>query len=302
MRLFSLLIAILAFGFSIATTDAEAAKRLGGGQSSGMQRQATPNQSPSAAPSQAGKPAAAPQAAPKRSWMGPLAGLAAGLGLAALASHLGFGEGLANIMMFALLAMAVVMIVGFVMRRRAMAKQAAGGSGLQYAGAGAQDGLAGRKPFEVAMPGSSSAAPVPALTNDAAQGDARPGNIPADFDKAGFERNAKVNFIRLQAANDAGDVEDIRNFTTPEMFAEVRMQITDRAGAKQKTDVVSINATVFDVAEEESRYVVSVRFTGVIREDSEPSAEGVDEVWHMVKPRDGKSGWMLAGIQQTQQT
>ncbi len=300
MKLFSLLIAILALGFTMATSDAEAAKRLGGGQSSGMQRQATPNQSPSAAPSQAGKPAAAPQAQPKRSWMGPLAGLAAGLGLAALASHLGFGEGLANIMMFALLAMAVLAVVAFVMRRRALAKQSAGGTGLQYAGAGAQDGALNRKPFEVAMPGSGTGAPAAALANEGTVVDAQRGNVPSDFDKAGFERNAKVNFIRLQAANDAGDIEDIRNFTTPEMFAEISMQITDRAGAKQKTDVVSINATVFDVAEEESRYVVSVRFTGVIREEGEPNAEGVDEIWHMAKPRDGKSGWMLAGIQQTQ--
>ena len=301
MRVFSLLIAILALGFTMVTGNAEAAKRLGGGQSSGMQRQASPNQSPAAAPSQAGKPAAAPQAQPKRSWMGPLAGLAAGLGLAALASHLGFGEGLANIMMFALLAMAVMMVVGFIMRRRAMAKQAASGGGLQYASAGAQDGLSTRKPYEVEMPGSGSAAPAGVTANTTAAGsEAHTNSIPVDFDKAGFERNAKVNFIRLQAANDAGDIEDIRNFTTPEMFAEIRMQITDRGDAKQKTDVVSINANVFDVAEEENRYVVSVRFTGVIREDPQGSAEGVDEVWHMVKPRDGKSGWMLAGIQQTQ--
>ncbi len=300
MRIFSLLIAILALGFTMVAGNAEAAKRLGGGQSSGMQRQASPNQPPAAAPSQAGKPAAAPQAQPKRSWMGPLAGLAAGLGLAALASHLGFGEGLANIMMFALLAMAVMLVVGFIMRRRAMAKQAASGNGLQYAAANAQDGAMSRKPYDVAMPGSGSASPMAAATAEGTAPEVQGNSIPVDFDKAGFERNAKVNFIRLQAANDAGDIEDIRNFTTPEMFAEIRMQITDRGTAKQKTDVVSINANVFDVAEEESRYVVSVRFTGVVREESEAAAEGVDEIWHMVKPRDGKSGWMLAGIQQTQ--
>lgn len=300
MRIFSLLIAILAFGFTMVAGNAEAAKRLGSGQSSGMQRQASPNQSPAAAPAQAGKPAAAPQAQPKRSWMGPLAGLAAGLGLAALASHLGFGEGLANFMMFALMAMVAVAVIGFIMRRRALAKQAASGGGLQYAGANAQDGLASRKPYEVAMPGSGSAAPAASAVAESSNNGERTNSIPSDFDKAGFERNSKVNFIRLQAANDAGDIEDIRNFTTPEMFAEIRMQITDRGDSKQKTDVVSINANVFDVAEEDNRYVVSVRFTGVIREDAQASAEGVDEVWHMVKPRDGKSGWMLAGIQQTQ--
>ena len=90
--------------------------------------------------------------------------------------------------------------------------------------------------------------------------------IPADFDVAGFERNAKVNFIRLQAANDAADLDDIRQFTTPEMFAELKMELADRGTATQKTDVISVNANVIEVDEDEARYLVSVRFTGVIRD------------------------------------
>lgn len=296
MRLLSLLVAVLALGFTMVVGDAQAAKRLGGGQSSGMQRQATPDRSPSAAPAQANKgpnAAAAPQAQPKRSWMGPLAGLAAGLGLAALASYMGFGEELANAMMIGLLVLAVLAVVGFIMRRRAMAKQGEAG-GLQYAGAGAQPGNTNRSAFDMSMPGSAGAA------SGAPVALASGGSIPADFDKAGFERNAKVNFIRLQAANDAGDVADIRNFTTPEMFAELKMQIGERGASAQKTDVVSINANVIDVAQEDGRYIVSVRFAGVLREDPNAPAESVDEIWHMVKPMDGSSGWLLAGIQQAQ--
>ena len=107
MNKFLTLAAAVVIGFTLNVTDAEAAKRLGGGGSSGMQRQATPpaKNTQQAAPSQQpAAPAAAPAAQPKRSWLGPIAGLAAGLGLAALASHLGFGEGLANFMMIALLA------------------------------------------------------------------------------------------------------------------------------------------------------------------------------------------------------
>ena len=315
MKLLSMLAAILALGFTLATADAQATgKRLGGGQSSGMQRQApSGDKSPSAAPSQAGKPAApaaAQQTPPKRSWMGPLAGLAAGLGLAALASHFGLGGELASMMMFGLIALAVMLAIGFVMRRRALAKAGPlAGGGMQYAGAGAgpaglspSNGGLNRAPYEVQMPGSSSIGsgltPVAGALAAATTGNS--GNIPADFDSAGFARNAKVNFIRLQAANDAGDIDDIRNFTTPEMFAELKMQLGERGTAKQVTEVVSLNADVIDVAEEESRYVVSVRFSGVLREQSESASEGIDEVWHMVKPRDGKTGWTLAGIQQTQ--
>src|SRR5687768_6158678 len=125
------LFAALMVGLSgaLVTTDADA-RRLGGGKPAGMQR-ATPDkaaqQPPAATPNNPGAPtnaaapatggAAAAAAAPKRSWMGPIAGLAAGLGLAALFSHLGMGEGLANFVMMALLAVVAFVAIRWLMRR-----------------------------------------------------------------------------------------------------------------------------------------------------------------------------------------
>jgi predicted lipid-binding transport protein (Tim44 family) len=129
-------------------------------------------------------------------------------------------------------------------------------------------------------------------------GSASASRIPADFDIAGFERNAKVHFIRLQAANDAGDLDDIRQFTTPEMFAELKLEMGDRGTAMQKTDVVSINAEVVDVDKDADRYLVSVRFTGVIRDGTAEPDESFNEVWHLMKSRQAGSGWVLSGIQQ----
>ena len=295
MKNFALMAAALVLGFTLSIGDAEA-KRLGGGSSSGMQRQSvTPTAPPSAAKqAPTAAPAAAPAAQPKRSWMGPLAGLAAGLGLAALASHFGFGEGLANMMMIGLLVMAVVMVIGFFMRKKAAAAQQAGAGGLQYAGAGADYGRNAPSkpdflPSGTAVPGMAAAAATAATNGN---------SIPADFDVEGFARNAKVNFIRLQAANDAGNLDDIREFTTPEMFAEIKMGMGERGAAKQETDVVQLNAEVLDVAEEASRYVVSVRFHGLIREEKAGPTEPFDEIWNMTKPTDGSRGWTLAGIQQ----
>lgn len=308
MKSFALFTAALALGFTLVTGDALAAKRLGGGASSGMQRESiSPQKSPSAtpapAPSQAAAakpqaaPAAAPPAQPKRSWMGPLAGLAAGLGLAALASHFGFGEELASMLMIGLLVMAVIFVVGLIMRRKAAAQSPlAGSGGMQYAGAGNPAPRSFDMRPEVASPGALA-------SGGAAFGEASAGatgNIPAGFDVDGFVRNAKVNFIRLQAANDAGNLEDIREFTTPEMFGEIKLNFVDRGQATQQTDVVTVNAEVLDVAEESTRYIVSVRFTGLIREAANAAAEPFDEIWHMTKPRDGKGGWVLAGIQQVQ--
>ena len=294
MKNFALMAAALVLGFTLSIGDAEA-KRLGGGSSSGMQRQSVSPTAPPSAAKQAptAAPAAAPAAQPKRSWMGPLAGLAAGLGLAALASHFGFGEGLANMMMIGLLVMAVIMVIGFFMRKKAAAAQQAGAGGLQYAGAGADYGRNAPSkpdflPSGTAVPGMAAAAATAATNGN---------SIPADFDVEGFARNAKVNFIRLQAANDAGNLDDIREFTTPEMFAEIKMGMGERGAAKQETDVVQLNAEVLDVAEEASRYVVSVRFHGLIREEKAGPTEPFDEIWNMTKPTDGSRGWTLAGIQ-----
>ena len=121
--------------------------------------------------------------------------------------------------------------------------------------------------------------------------------IPDDFDRVGFERIAKMIFIRMQTANDSADLNDLRNFTTPEMFAAVRLELQERGPAPQQTDVVKIDAEVLEVAEEATQQVVSVRFHGLIREEQDGAATPFDEVWHLVKPTDGSREWAIAGIQ-----
>ncbi len=297
-KLLSFLAVVMTLGLGAAHFDAEA-KRIGGGKSVGMQRQATPpakapDATPNAAP--AAGAAGVGAAAPKRSWMGPVAGLAAGLGLAALASHLGFGEELANMLMIGLLVMAVIAVIGFVMRKKA-AQQ---GGGAAYAAAGAG---AGQQNNTLRMPPTQ---PTPATPAYGQGGSSMIGSviganvpqqarIPADFDVNSFARNAKVQFIRLQASNDAGNLDDIREFTSPEMFAEIQMDIRERNGAAQETRVMDLNAEVLEVAEEGNRYVVSVRFTGRVQEDGGAPDE-INETWHLTKPLSG-GGWVLSGIQ-----
>lgn len=288
--LLSTLIALCGIGF---VAEGVEAKRLGGGSTSGFKRQTPPPQPAQPVPA---KPAATPgatspaaaAATPKRSWMGPIAGLAAGLGLAALASHLGFGAEMANFLMIALLLIAGVVLVRFLMRRfgpaPARGPAYATPQGMQFAGPGSAQGSPA--PFgsgrTVAPQG---AAPVAA-------------SLPAGFDADAFVRVAKLIFIRMQAANDAGNLEDLRQFSTPEMFAVFRLDLQDRKGAPQKTDVVQLDAEVVDHAEERGQYIVSVRFHGLIREEAEDAAMAFDEVWHLVKPTDGSREWAIAGIAQ----
>lgn len=303
-KLLLLLAVVFTFSLSTVAMNAEAAKRMGSGKSMGTQRQAAPDKAPGTpAQTAAAAPAAGAgaAAAPKRSWMGPLAGLAAGLGLAALASHLGFGDELASMLMIGLLAAAIMVVIGLVMRKRAAAQQGNNprASGMQYARAGNGAPTYGQDQapaYKLAMPASGSV--IGSGISSSSGSSPTTGGIPADFDVAGFERNAKVNFIRLQAANDAGDLDDIRQFTSPEMFAELQMELTDRGSEKQKTAVVSIQSDVIEVDENAARYLVSVRFTGVIRDELEKVDESFDEVWHLEKSRLGNTGWVLSGIQQ----
>jgi predicted lipid-binding transport protein (Tim44 family) len=290
----SLLALVMTLGLGTVHLEAEA-KRMGGGKSLGMQRQATPpanapNAAPSAAPGAAGT-----AAAPKRNWMGPVAGLAAGLGIAALASYLGFGAAFANMLMIGLLLVAVIAVVGFIMRKRAGAQQ---GGRPAYAGASPSTNRL-NKPADNAYRTASTPAGGSMIGSAIGGGQGTTGSrIPADFDVAGFVRNAKVNFIRLQAANDVGNLDDLRAFTTPEVFAELKMDLTERGAAQQHTDVERLEANVVDVEDDGSRYLVSVHFTGETRENNAAQADSVNETWHLTKPRHGAGGWVLAGIQQ----
>lgn len=291
--------AVLSLGLLVTAVDADA-KRLGGSRNTGMQRQqstqpATPpsnqpnapaNAAPAAGTAAAAAGPAAAAAAGKRSWMGPLAGVAAGLGLMALASHFGFGEAMANMMLIGLLIMAVLVVVGLVMRKRAAA-----GNTPAYAGAGA-GGMArtGASPIGGTRIGSALGGVATAAGTA--------GNIPADFDAAAFARNAKAQFMALQSANDAGDLDRLRDYLTPEMFEAAREEVQSRGGATQATEVFGLDAQVVDVTEDADRYIVSVRFTGSVREQPGVEPQDLQEVWHLTKPRAGFGGWVVAGIQQ----
>jgi predicted lipid-binding transport protein (Tim44 family) len=286
MKKFLLGLCLALSSLTMIVTDAQAA-RLGSGKSVGMQRNTTAVQQGSTAqrPMQA-----APNAAPatpaqpqKRNWMGPLAGLAAGLGIAALLSHFGMGEAVGNFLMIALLGFAALFVIRMLMRR----KEAPANNGLQYAGG--TNAMA----YNAQQPAYGNTA-----ANSYAPEQQFAPNLPAGFDAEGFERTAKVNFLRLQAANDKGDLNDIREFTTPEMYAEIKLDIDARKGASQQTDVVSLDAQLLEVITEGNRHIASVRFSGLIRETAQGAAEPFNEVWNLVKAVEGNQGWQVAGIQQ----
>ena len=289
--LLTAVIALLAL--SLPAIDAEA-KRLGGGNSSGMKRaapepsKAAPAQAAPAPAAPAPTPAAPAAPPPRSSWMGPIAGLAAGIGLAALASHFGFGGALANVMTMVLIGVAVMFLIGFLMRRFGKSRPQEGLQGMQFSGAGAP--FPGQQPLNAA-PQASGSPEIPVQAAAVAAPVANDG-----FDVAGFEQIAKRVFLRLQQANDAADQNDLRRFTTPEMFSSIQLELLERKGF-QHTEVLQLDSKVIERVEENGLQIVSVRFSGMLREQAE--AERFDEVWHLVRPLDGSREWAIAGIQQS---
>jgi len=275
-RFLTCLAAILA-SVSLFATTAEA-KRFGGGSSIGKQRAITPQQAQKApAPAQATPPQTAPAPSPGNKWLGPLAGLAIGAGLGALLANAGLDGALGGILLALLAAAAVMFLIAKFRRPQPQRAMQYASAGAPYEPPAAQQPLAG-----------AAADTAPPAT----------GNIPADFPVESFLRSARTTFIRLQTANDRKDLDDIREYTTPEMFAEISMQMQERDAAPQKTDVLSVDARLLEVANEGGLAIASVRFTGRLRENG-GTPEGVDEIWHVQKDLgDSRSVWLLAGIQQ----
>lgn len=295
----------------LISLDADA-RRLGGGKTVGAprdvatQRQALP---PTAAPTPASPagamPAAAaakgplptPAAAPSgwRRFMGPIAGIAAGLGIAALMSHLGMGEAFGNFLMIALMAIAVIVVLRLLFRRKVAPDQR---QELQYAGAEPVPAAAGASAGG-GFGSGSAAAPTPMFGGGSSAIAAAPDTtkFPPGFEPEPFLQQAKMNFARLQAAYDSGDTEVLRDVMTPEMFVEISRDLSAR-GTHSATDIVRLNAEILEVVTDSDYHWATVRFHGLTREDGVETPAPFNEAWNLKKAVDGSTGWLLSGIQQ----
>lgn len=291
-------LALLVGFFSLT---AEASKRMGSGKSMGQQSNNV-SQTQGTKPAQNASPASnAAAAPPSRPWGAMLGGLAAGLGLAWLASSLGLGEAFGQIIMFGLIALTIMMAVGFFMRRRAAANAGSAPSSLAYQGASAS------------YPSQQSTAVFKAQSNtqttntgsmigSAVSGFQPNWSIPTGFDIDGFLTKAKENFVSMQDAWDRSDTSSLRQLMTDNMLNEIKAQITERdaaskVGQMSLTEVVSLDAKLLGIEESVDGYLASVEFSGMIREDAGAQPEAFKEVWNMSLNKINHSGWLVAGIQ-----
>jgi len=294
-RLFSKLVALVlvaasTFSLIAVSFDAEA-RRFGGGVNTGrqstnvmQQRQATQAPAAATAPA-AGAGAAAGARAGGSRWLGPLAGIAAGLGIAALLSHFGLGGALADLLVIALIAGVAIFGISFIMRALR--------GGMKPATQGAAGNTMRRESTQPAFEPRSglmgSAAPAVAAPQ---MGD---WFIPADFDQETFIHEAKKQFVAVQGAWDRADFDELRERLTDEFYAQYAPQLAQRQGLNT-TEIVILNADLMGIEKVAGGYLASVRFSGMIREDNNPDAVSFEEAWNLYKPTG--QGWLLAGVQQ----
>ncbi|MAL01340.1 MAG: hypothetical protein CL536_04230 [Alcaligenaceae bacterium] len=304
------LLAFSTFAMVSISFDAEA-RRFGGGASFGrqstnvtQQRQAaTPSTTTQRSASQntASASTAAAGGAAARSGMsrflGPIAGIAAGLGIAALLSQMGlsgaFLEFMSSLILIGLLAFAIM----FIVRRL---RGAASGPATQSAGMQRNNQQGSHEVWRTpsAQPEATSVAPVAATDVPGMLSTADQGSwfIPDDFDTGAFLANAKKQFLEVQRLWDEGNIDGLSEYLTDDMVAEFRPQMQAREGLSQHTEVLLLNAELLGIEAISDGHLASVRYSGMLREEPGAEAVRIEEVWNLYKANG--SGWLLAGLQQ----
>ena len=287
--------------------------------------QSAPNQGAQQPRQQANQPAAAGAAAQtaRRPWGAMLGGLAAGLGLAWLANAMGFGEGFANLMLILLLGVVLMAVIGWLRRRSAGASAAAAPAGLAYQGAGSGPvpapsqvltprqynpekvgNDASARPWENGRIATDAGAAAGGSMIGSALAGSQTWGIPSGFDADGFVSAAKRNFLTLQQAWDRADVKTLRSMMTDGMVSEIQTQLAEReqasGGQPNQTEVLKLDAQLLGIEELDDEYLASVEFNGLVREDPGAAPSAFREVWNMTKPKNGGSGWLVAGVQALQ--
>ncbi|CAK0741742.1 Tim44 domain-containing protein [Gammaproteobacteria bacterium] len=285
---------VVFLGLGLFLVEAEAA-RFGGGKNVGRQspptysRQTTPpaTPAPSQNPSQAGNARSTPQpVAPTGGgsrWLGILGGVAAGGLLASLFLGHGFaGLQIVDILVLAGLGVGVFFLVRF-FRKNASSQT----EDPRFATVGAVNADRFQSPE----------------ANRALTSRGAPQGRPLDaahltwFNEESFMRNARTYFLRLQEAWDAGQMEDIEEYVTPELYQELIRQRAELG--PNYTEVVNLNVDFLGLSSEGDIVLAGVRYSGLIRENQGESAHPFSETWHVQRSlREPNANWYVAGIQQ----
>jgi predicted lipid-binding transport protein (Tim44 family) len=173
------------------------------------------------------------------------------------------------------------------LRARRMAAQTASASGMA-------------EPFHARSAPQSWGASGQVAGHEPAAAEPQAPLLPPGFDADEFLQGAKAIYTRLQASWDKRNLEDIRSFTSPEVYAEIRQQ-AEEDPEPGKTEILLVDARLLEVKPAEGREIASVLYEVMMREESrELQAKQVREIWHFSRAAAAGSHWLLEGIQQVE--
>jgi predicted lipid-binding transport protein (Tim44 family) len=300
-----LLIPVLAAVFVIGMSEFADAKRLGGGRSFGSKPAFSKSFSKPVpkTPLNQNKSAFNNTQQPRRGLFGGMGGMFGGLLAGTLLGSLLFGGGFGGIgfMDILLLGLAFFFIRKMFRSRKMESQQSA------YQGSGAanysqqQSYSPPQEDFSnmqrQAQDAWANLRSTPAGGSQAQ--DVQPDvTIPEGFDSDEFLKGAKIVFNRLQQSWDSRDLDDIKQFTTLEVFEPIKQQAKEDPQPSH-TEILMANARLLEVKEDAEGVLATVYFDVLMREDkSAQHPEQVREVWHFLKAHKDDSMWLLDGIQQ----
>lgn len=282
-----IMILCMAVGMVFLVDDIAEARRMGGGRSFGSKpsyNRSTPNKAPASSPTKSNP--AAPATAPRSGLGGMMGGFLMG-GL--IGSMLfGGGHGFGGPGLFDLLLIGGGLFLLFrYLKSKKMATASPGGGAAMFdrESPGPMGGGGGGWGSGNFIPsGASSASPAV--------------SYPPGFDPEEFLKGATAIYTRLQNAWDKRDLQDIRVFTSPEVFSEIQDQARQDP-TPGKTELLLINPGILEVRDVDNQTIVSVRYDVTLREDTDAVAKQVLELWHFSRNRNNPDDfWILEGIQQ----
>jgi predicted lipid-binding transport protein (Tim44 family) len=298
-RLFCL-IGVIALSLFLLLDGVAEAGRMGGGRSFGSRPSYQRSYDRPAAPQ---RDAAQPgQVQPQRGagqrpggLFGGMGGMLGGLVMGSLIGSLLFGGmrgvGGPGLLDLLIIGGALFLLFRFLKARREAAESA---GPMRFQGAGVDPYYGGGDDAGASGWGD------PASGFDPARQDAQP--VPPGFDVNEFLSGAKAAYNRLQDSWNRRDLDDIRHFTSPEVWEEIRRQAQEDPTPGQ-TEILLVKAQVLEVKTVGDETLASVYFDVLMRESpDEERPKQVREVWHFSrKESEAKSFWTLEGIQQLEE-
>ncbi len=192
-----------------------------------------------------------------------------------------------DLLLTALLIFGGIMMFRFMRRRATLVPAGVGGGSGRGTNLLGDNVLTRNAPTSAQASGFTSAASV-----DENQ-------VPAWFDANPFAEGAKSHFLRLQTAWDKADFRDIKEYTTPQLFEELQRERLGLGREPQITEVVVLNVQIAGTRRDGDLAVVSLEFSGLIREEVSQGANPFHEIWHIQHAWNTPEGdWFIAGIQQ----